>query len=817
MPPDQSIKDRLFRTFIDHSPVAMALFYGPDFVITMANQSVLTYWNRTREAVLNKPLFEALPEAAGQGLEALLTGVYTTGERFVAKERPVDLLRGGRLERTYIDFVYDPFYETDPATGTEVITGITVICTEITGMVAARLKLADEQQQLLTLFDQSPVAIALISAGNLTVRMANPFYGELTGRSPDQLIGKPLLEALPELEGQGFDRLLNQVIDTGTPYIANEAPVNVVRRGQLETIYVNLTYQPHRDTNGSASGVLVVCTDVTQQVMARQEVETSEARFRSLIDKSPVAICLFVGLELVIEVANEGMIRFFGRGPSIVGKSVREVLTNHTDDAAVIALLTQVFSTGEPFTAAAAPASLTLDGVPGTYYFDLSLTPLRTAAGDIYAVLQTATDVTEQVLSRRLLEEAESDLRVAVEMAQLGTWSIDAVTCGLTYSERLIEWFGHNPGEPDYRRVIPVFDDGDQERVATAVAWALNPQSDGVFNEIYTVIHPQTGAKRILHTQGRTVVDATGKAVRLNGTAQDITMQRELQLALEQAVQERTEELAATNEELAATNEALMVSSDEKVIANNELLEANNLLSRSNENLEKFAYVASHDLQEPLRKIQSFGDLLKSRYGDQLGNGVEYLERMQQAATRMSALIRDLLTFSRIATQRETVSPVPLGDVLTSVLTDLDLRIQETGASVMVGPVPLVQGDRPQLEQLFQNLISNALKFHRADHTPVVTISSQLVAGFELPPSVKPVRPARDYYRIDVADNGIGFDEKYLDRIFQVFQRLSGRTQYAGTGIGLAICEKVVTNHGGAITARSQPGQGATFSVYLPA
>lgn len=689
---DQALTNRFFRTFIDQSPVAMALFYGPDFIITMANESVLDYWNRTREAVLNKPLFEALPEAAGRGFEELLTGVYTTGKRLVANEPPVDLLRNGQMGRTYIDFVYDPFYETDPATGTEVITGITVTGTEVNGLV----------------------------------------------------------------------------------------------------------------------------TD-------RKAMEESETLFRSLVAESPVATCLFVGAELVIDVANEGMVRFFGRGPSIVGKPVREVLVGHKDDGLAIALLTEVFDTGEPFTAMSAPAVLTIDGVPGTYYFDLSLKPLRNAAGAVYAVLETATDVTEQVLSRQKLEEAESDLRVAVEVAQLGTWSINAATNGLTYSERVVKWFGHNPGEDDYSRVIPLLDPNDQERVATAVAWALDPRSGGVYNETYAVIHPQTGQKRILHAQGKTVFDATGKAVRLNGTAQDITTQREFQLALENEVQLRTEELATANEELAATNEELAATSEELIIssekitaANNELLEAVNLLSRSNSNLEKFAYVASHDLQEPLRKIMSFGDLLKSQYADQLGDGAAHLQRMQSSAERMSILIRDLLTYSRISTRQESTEPVALTDIVNTVLADLDLLIEETGAVVTVGPLPTVPGDPLQLWQLVQNLLSNALKFRQADRLPRIRVSAQSVAAADLPSTVKPARPAMTYHRIDVTDNGIGFDEKYVDRIFQVFQRLNGRSQFAGTGIGLAICEKVAANHGGTITASSQPGQGATFSVYLP-
>ena len=264
------------------------------------------------------------------------------------------------------------------------------------------------------------------------------------------------------------------------------------------------------------------------------------------------------------------------------------------------------------------------------------------------------------------------------------------------------------------------------------------------------------------------------------------------------------------------TQQLLRQNNDRLEKLNTALAASNDALNLSNANLEQFAFVASHDLQEPLRKIQSFGDLLKKQYEGQLGEGVNYLERMQSAAARMSVLIRDLLTYSRISTRQEAAAPVSLSTVLQTVLTDLEVAITETGAIVETNELPTVEGDAGQLGQLLQNLISNALKFRREDIPPVVQITAHRVPAQELPPGVKPVRVADAYHRINVADNGIGFDEKYVDRIFQVFQRLHGKSQYAGTGIGLSICAKVVANHGGCITAHSQPGEGATFSVYLP-
>lgn len=248
-------------------------------------------------------------------------------------------------------------------------------------------------------------------------------------------------------------------------------------------------------------------------------------------------------------------------------------------------------------------------------------------------------------------------------------------------------------------------------------------------------------------------------------------------------------------------------------------LEVANLnLRRSNENLQQFAYVASHDLQEPLRKIQSFGSMLATTYESVLdAAGQDMIRRMQGSAERMSMLIRDLLAYSRLATQRVPYYRLSLAVVLNRVLGDLEVTIQETGAIIDVADLPDVTGDQRQLEQLMLNLLSNALKFRRAGVTPHIRVVGQRVPASIVPFGVlPPENTSRDYTEISVADNGIGFDEKYLDRIFQVFQRLHGKSEYVGSGVGLAICRKVVDNHGGGITASSQPGVGATFSVYLP-
>ena len=234
-------------------------------------------------------------------------------------------------------------------------------------------------------------------------------------------------------------------------------------------------------------------------------------------------------------------------------------------------------------------------------------------------------------------------------------------------------------------------------------------------------------------------------------------------------------------------------------------------LEISNRELQDFAYVASHDLQEPLRKIEAFGGRLQKRLGSDLPpEAATYIERMQNAAGRMRLLINDLLSYSRVTTKASPFKPVSLRGVLDGVLSDLQIRIEETEAEIAAGELPTIDADALQMRQLLQNLIGNALKFQKPGMKPIVKIAAEIF----LDDPDDPEGPQS--CRITVADNGIGFDNKYQEQIFTVFQRLHGRGDYEGTGIGLATCRKIVERHGGTVAADGRPGEGATFTITLP-
>lgn len=287
--------------------------------------------------------------------------------------------------------------------------------------------------------------------------------------------------------------------------------------------------------------------------------------------------------------------------------------------------------------------------------------------------------------------------------------------------------------------------------------------------------------------------------------------ERQLQQAhdkLEERVIERTIQLSKTNEELAA-------EVNKRRLAEESIAKYAARLEASNQELESFAYVASHDLQEPLRKIQAFGDRLRTKCSDSLGEQeLDYLNRMIHASTRMRSLINDLLNFSRVTTKAKPLVPTALTELVNEVLSDLEIAISSKNAIVQVQDLPTINADPTQMRQLFQNLIGNALKFQAPGRQPLIQVTAQKIMP---PPDGARAKPTEDQlYQINVKDNGIGFDEKYSEKIFRVFQRLHSRSEYEGTGMGLAICRKIAERHGGTLIARSKLGEGSVFIITVP-
>jgi light-regulated signal transduction histidine kinase (bacteriophytochrome) len=306
------------------------------------------------------------------------------------------------------------------------------------------------------------------------------------------------------------------------------------------------------------------------------------------------------------------------------------------------------------------------------------------------------------------------------------------------------------------------------------------------------IIHPDESI-RWVRLYGRYIQQ--DNQPKIIGTLMDITEERKAAAVLEHKVEERTKELEHAIQALKRSNQEL---------------------GRSNANLEEFAYAASHDLKEPIRKVSTFLERLKRSLENLTTSEIQLFDRLENATQRMGLLVDDLLKFSHVSERPVEKEEVDLNVKMERVLIDLELQIEEKKASINVGKLPVVLGYRRQLQQLFQNLIANALKYSRPEQPPIVTVSSQTVFGNAVSDQVLPEQAEQRFHLIEVRDNGIGFEQAYAEKIFKMFQRLHAKAEYPGTGVGLSIARKVIENHSGYIWAESQPGQGATFKVLLP-
>jgi light-regulated signal transduction histidine kinase (bacteriophytochrome) len=309
--------------------------------------------------------------------------------------------------------------------------------------------------------------------------------------------------------------------------------------------------------------------------------------------------------------------------------------------------------------------------------------------------------------------------------------------------------------------------------------------SNGDYDVEYRTVGAEDGVIRWVRAKGKVYFNEHHQPLRFIGSVLDITEKVMALQKIESVVEERTRELAKANDTLQNINKELQ---------------------RSNQNLEEFAHAASHDLKEPVRKIHFFTTQLKDQLSTLLGEAeIRSLNRIRSASERMHHLIDDLLLYSHVSHRPLETEVVDLNEKVENVLEELELDIEEKKAVIHVGNLPTVKGYRRQLQQMFQNLISNALKYSKADAPPQIDISATTVT-----------ENGTQYQLISVKDNGIGFEQEYASKIFQMFTRLHGKNEYSGTGVGLSIVKKIVENHNGFIRVESKPDEGSTFYVLLP-
>jgi PAS domain S-box-containing protein len=406
----------------------------------------------------------------------------------------------------------------------------------------------------------------------------------------------------------------------------------------------------------------------------------------------------------------------------------------------------------------------------------------RNEKDELLRVIGSTTDITEQSQLYRDLASYKAMKQENEEFLGYGTWEVDARTGVFFWSDGMYRLFGYNP-ETDKNKITVsealyqkhmVEEDFEKSKsfINDVVAGMERPEN---FVSEYEIKTNDGNIKRI-ETSGKLFYDNSGQWVKTIGTSRDITRLRQYQESLEEKIKD---------------------------------------LDRSNKELEEFAYVASHDMNEPLRKITTFIERLENKYKPELGEeGKLYLTRISASVENMRHLIDTLLEFSRTARSNQPFSQVDLNGIVKEVQTDLELKIEETSATLHSDVLPVIEAIPSQMKQLFDNLLNNSFKFRKTDIHPVITIRCLRLSRRQK--EQHHLDANNTWFRIDFSDNGIGFEPEYNKRIFQIFQRLHGKTEYPGSGIGLAICKKIIDQHKGLIYATGEPDNGATFTLILP-
>ena len=544
----------------------------------------------------------------------------------------------------------------------------------------------------------------------------------------------------------------------------------------------------------NAPHMLAVARNITERRHAEEAIRQSETNLRNTILQAPVSMAILKGPTFIVDIANDAMHNLWGRTKEeLQNKSIFEGLPEAKDQG-FEQLLTAVYTTGERFSAQGVPVNLPRKGGLETVYINLLYEAFREADGTISGVIAVATDVTEQVLSRMKIEESYKDFQFVTDFVPQIIWVTRPDGYHYYYNKQWYDYTGLTFGETEGEGWKNVFHSDDQERASKQWQHSL---STGDPYEIEYRCRRYDGKYRWVLGRALPLKDETGNILKWFGTCTDIHEQKTAIQKVEALVDERTKELALANETLQSTNKELQ---------------------RSNQNLQEFAYAASHDLKEPIRKMQVFGDRIKESLGEGISERERfYFERMEAAGIRMGALIDNLLSFSQVSMEHDKIEEeVDLSEILDVVLDDLEIEIQDQHATIEREKLCVIKGHQRQLQQAIQNLVANALKYSKPDDVPRVQIKCNEEIGRNVPLTLPEKDLDRGFHWITIQDNGIGFEQEYAETIFNVFTRLHTSSTYKGTGIGLSIVRKVIENHQGYIWANSEPGEGATFNVLLP-
>lgn len=759
--------EQRFRSMVQQAPVAIGLTRGRDMIFESVNAPMYELLGKT-EDIKGKHLTDVLPELEGQAILKIIREVYDTNIPYRGYAIPAHLKNGDKTELRYFNVAYSLLHEP----GLEA--AILHIATDVTEQVLARRKVEEADTRFRSLITSAPIAIALFVGRDLVIETPNQEFIHMLGKDYD-IVGKRLVDVMPELIGQPFLQILDDVYTTGIPFHTYGTSVNVVYNGVMKKGYYDFSYTPLFDSEGKVYAILEIAEDVTESTLVKKSLEKSEINLRNMILQSPVAMCILKGTDLVVEVANSRILEVWGKSlEQVMHLPIFEGLPEARGQGLEV-LLKSVYSTGKPIKAYGIPINLPRATGIEVVYLDFVYEAFHEPNGEISGVMVVATDVTEQVLARQKIEEAEVSIRntaerlqLALDAGKLGSYELTIATGQIDCTAQCKQNFGTGENdELNYTQFVALILPEDREYVKQTLQQAIAEHS--VYNAEYRI--QRHDGVRWIKASGRPVYNEQNEVIKVVGITLDITEHKTFAEELSRQVHERTLEL-----------------------------------QRSNEDLLQFAHVASHDLKEPARKVKTFTNRLKDEFGAVIPEkGLSYLEKTQQATDRMYAMIEGVLNYSTLSSAEQTIQKVDLNDTIKNIEVDLEVLIQQKKGMVIKDTLPVIEGASVLIYQLFYNLINNSFKFSKKDIPPTIIIRSSIVH-----------QEGKEMAKITIADNGIGFDKEYTEHIFNAFARLNSKDKYEGTGLGLALCKRIAERHHGSIQADSIKDQGATFTILLP-
>lgn len=646
------------------------------------------------------------------------------------------------------------------------------------------LKRAIENSQFQYMVMHSPIAMCVFKSRDLYIEIANDtMLQKIWRKNFNEVQGKRLLEVFPELKEQKYIQLLYNVMDTGIAYTEAESVAYVDSHDGRKTYYFDYEYAPLRDTAGIINGIMCTVSDVTDKVKARDDKEFAQKKQAQLIKTLPVAMYT-IDAEGYIDNYNAAAVQLWGTAPEKGKEKWCGAYKTTTLEGIPVTKencpIAQVLKSGRSL-----KDELYIYRKDGERrHIMVNPQPLFDEYGAITGASDVLIDITERIAAHKAHNQSEAKFSLLARSIPQFIWTVNSDLQPDYISESLYNYTGLTEKQLIENGFSDMVHPDDVQK--NNAAWE-NSVKTGEELTIEHRLRRHDGEYRWYLCRAIAQKDETGAVVQWIGTSTDIDQQKAFQENLEQLVNERTAALSKANAEL----------------------------ENMNKKLSSFAYISSHDLQEPLRKIQTFGSIIMARETDNLSEaGKKNITRMQIAANRMTALINDLLAYSRTNTTEDSFEKVDLNVLLQEVAGEFNEKLEGVEGTITISKMPVIDAIYFQMQQLFTNLISNALKFAKDDTPPVIKITSEIktgkTAGIAVPD------PHKDYLHITVQDNGIGFSPEYATKIFEVFQRLHGKDEYEGTGIGLAICMKIAENHNAVLNASSQPGEGAVFNFYIP-